>query len=66
MGVSFIFEVVSSLFSFKINPVTEYIEVVWDFVNCLQGNYKQLKNVQELRHIMCHKLSHLLLQRHIM
>ncbi|KAK9869402.1 hypothetical protein WA026_003157 [Henosepilachna vigintioctopunctata] len=37
MGTSFLFETVSSLFDFSSNIVTEYIEVVWDTINCLQG-----------------------------
>ncbi|KAJ8978579.1 hypothetical protein NQ317_015996 [Molorchus minor] len=37
MGIFFLFEVVSSFYEFKGNIVTEYIEIVWDFFNCLQG-----------------------------
>lgn len=37
MGISFLFETVSSIYNFNNNKVTKYIEVVWDTINCLQG-----------------------------
>ncbi|KAJ3654382.1 hypothetical protein Zmor_013573 [Zophobas morio] len=37
MGLSFAFEVVSSMFNFQTNRVTEYIEIIWDTINCFQG-----------------------------
>lgn len=37
MGVFFLFEVVSSFYDFKKNVVTEHVEIIWDFINCLQG-----------------------------
>ncbi|XP_019878243.1 G-protein coupled receptor Mth2 isoform X2 [Aethina tumida] len=37
MGCNFLFEVVSAFTDFSVHPVTTYIEVVWDFINCLQG-----------------------------
>ncbi|XP_045470215.1 probable G-protein coupled receptor Mth-like 6 isoform X2 [Harmonia axyridis] len=39
MGVLFIFETVSSFVDFRKNVCTEYIEVVWDSINCFQGVY---------------------------
>ncbi|KAJ8958954.1 hypothetical protein NQ318_019725 [Aromia moschata] len=37
MGIFFLFEVVSSFYDFKQYTVTEYLEIVWDMINCLQG-----------------------------
>ncbi|KAL3282448.1 hypothetical protein HHI36_005634 [Cryptolaemus montrouzieri] len=37
MGVSFLFETISSMYNFQKYTVTSYIEVVWDTINCLQG-----------------------------
>ncbi|KAG5889460.1 hypothetical protein JTB14_016440 [Gonioctena quinquepunctata] len=38
MGMSFIFEVVSAFFQMsEMGPVPEYIELVWDMINALQG-----------------------------
>ncbi|XP_045467311.1 probable G-protein coupled receptor Mth-like 3 isoform X2 [Harmonia axyridis] len=37
MGVSFLFETVSSVYNFNKNSVTRNIEIVWDSINCLQG-----------------------------
>jgi hypothetical protein len=37
MGVSFLFEVVSTFCDFKRNQTTAVIETVWDTFNCLQG-----------------------------
>ncbi|XP_045470220.1 probable G-protein coupled receptor Mth-like 3 isoform X2 [Harmonia axyridis] len=39
MGVFFIFETISSFYDFRKNVYTEYIEVVWDSINCFQGVY---------------------------
>jgi G protein-coupled receptor Mth (Methuselah protein) len=39
MGISFVFEVVSSLVDFSANSQTEYVEIIWDTINCLQGVY---------------------------
>lgn len=40
MGISFVFEVVSSLVDFSANSQTEYVEIIWDTINCLQGTTK--------------------------
>jgi hypothetical protein len=37
MGVSFLFEVVSTFFDFKKNSTTAVVETIWDTFNCLQG-----------------------------
>ncbi|CAH0556878.1 unnamed protein product [Brassicogethes aeneus] len=37
MGLLFVFEVISAYFDMAKHPVTRYIEVVWDTINCLQG-----------------------------
>jgi hypothetical protein len=37
MGFSFVFEVVSSFMDFSVNPKMEYVEIIWDTINCLQG-----------------------------
>ncbi|CAH0556880.1 unnamed protein product [Brassicogethes aeneus] len=37
MGLFFVFEVISAYFNMSKHPVTKYIEVVWDTINCLQG-----------------------------
>jgi G protein-coupled receptor Mth (Methuselah protein) len=39
MGFSFVFEVVSSFMDFSVNPKMEYVEIIWDTINCLQGIY---------------------------
>lgn len=40
MGISFVFEVVSSLVDFSANSQAEYVEIIWDTINCLQGTTK--------------------------
>ncbi|CAG9833810.1 unnamed protein product [Diabrotica balteata] len=37
MGVFYLFEVVSSFFDFNDYDITSTIEIIWDFINCLQG-----------------------------
>ncbi|CAG9767913.1 unnamed protein product [Ceutorhynchus assimilis] len=37
MGLSYIFEVVSSFYEFNQTRPTKYLEIVWDIINCLQG-----------------------------
>lgn len=37
MGVSFLFEVVSTFYDFEKHEVTAIIETIWDTFNCLQG-----------------------------
>ncbi|KAK9869404.1 hypothetical protein WA026_003159 [Henosepilachna vigintioctopunctata] len=37
MGVSFLFETISSIIDFSATKVTTTIEVIWDSINCLQG-----------------------------
>lgn len=43
MGVSFVFETVSSVYDFSRSSVTRNIEVVWDAINCLQGKFSKKK-----------------------
>jgi hypothetical protein len=40
MGMLFLFEVVSSFFDFSTSSKTEYVEIIWDTINCLQGATK--------------------------
>ncbi|KAJ8927554.1 hypothetical protein NQ314_019968 [Rhamnusium bicolor] len=38
MGVTYIFDVMSAFFDMsKMGVVPEYIEIIWDCINCLQG-----------------------------
>ncbi|CAG9859521.1 unnamed protein product [Phyllotreta striolata] len=37
MGILYLFEVVSSFYDFNQHNVTAVVEIVWDFINCLQG-----------------------------
>ncbi|XP_063918053.1 G-protein coupled receptor Mth-like [Zophobas morio] len=37
MGISFLFEVVSTFYDFKKDDTTAIIEIIWDTFNCLQG-----------------------------
>lgn len=37
MGVFLLFEVVSGFTDMSKNPITKYIEIVWDTINNLQG-----------------------------
>nr|CAI5840483.1 unnamed protein product [Callosobruchus analis] len=37
MGMLFLFELLSSFTDFRSNPITATIEIIWDVINCLQG-----------------------------
>nr|XP_023016756.1 probable G-protein coupled receptor Mth-like 10 [Leptinotarsa decemlineata] len=58
MGIFYLFEVVSSFFDFSTYKVTSIIEIVWDFINSLQGLFIFLIFVCKKKNLVkCKKFS---------
>ncbi|CAH1118010.1 unnamed protein product [Phaedon cochleariae] len=57
MGMLYVFEVASSFVDFSANTITSTIEIIWDFINCLQGLFIFLIFVCKKKNILTCKKS---------